>query len=249
MRIDGALTKWNDDRGFGFIAPAQGGPEVFVHVSSFPKDGQRPSLNERISFEIAADANGKKRAINLVCLDRQVRHVVRQYPPPPQGRQQHTYRREKQSVIWRFVLPIVVLAVGVYGYVEYSQRQRVEAIFDVAAQSIDETANAVSLDNLNRQRVEAIADVAVPPIEETSKAVILDNSNRRRVEPISDAAAQPVERIPTTVFRCDGRQYCSQMTSCGEAKFFLKNCPNVKMDNNLNTGRGNGVPCERQWCN
>lgn len=44
-------------------------------------------------------------------------------------------------------------------------------------------------------------------------------------------------------FECDGRQYCSQMTSCEEAKFFLDNCPNPKMD-----GNNDGVPCERQWC-
>lgn len=44
-------------------------------------------------------------------------------------------------------------------------------------------------------------------------------------------------------FKCDGRTHCSQMTSCSEAKFFLNNCPNVKMD-----GNGDGVPCERQWC-
>lgn len=44
-------------------------------------------------------------------------------------------------------------------------------------------------------------------------------------------------------YRCDGRTHCSHMTSCEEAKFFLKNCPGVKMD-----GDGDGVPCERQWC-
>jgi len=44
-------------------------------------------------------------------------------------------------------------------------------------------------------------------------------------------------------FKCDGRQYCSQMTSCEEATFFLNNCPNPKMD-----GNGDGVPCEKQWC-
>jgi Excalibur calcium-binding domain len=44
-------------------------------------------------------------------------------------------------------------------------------------------------------------------------------------------------------FRCDGRVYCSQMTSCEEAEFFLDNCPGVKMDCG-----GDGVPCERQWC-
>ena len=44
-------------------------------------------------------------------------------------------------------------------------------------------------------------------------------------------------------FKCDGRQHCSQMTSCNEAKLFLKNCPGVQMD-----GDGDGVPCEQQWC-
>jgi cold shock CspA family protein len=50
MRIDGTLTKWNDDRGFGFITPTQGGPEVFPHISAFPRDSQRPRLGKHLSF-------------------------------------------------------------------------------------------------------------------------------------------------------------------------------------------------------
>jgi hypothetical protein len=39
------------------------------------------------------------------------------------------------------------------------------------------------------------------------------------------------------------------MTSCDEAYFFLQNCPGVKMDGQKGgAGRGDGVPCERQWC-
>ena len=48
---------------------------------------------------------------------------------------------------------------------------------------------------------------------------------------------------PLTEYSCDGRTYCSQMTSCDEAKYFLAHCPGVKMD-----GDGDGIPCERQWC-
>jgi hypothetical protein len=48
---------------------------------------------------------------------------------------------------------------------------------------------------------------------------------------------------PPASFSCDGRKYCSQMTSCQEATYFLKNCPGVKMD-----GNNDGVPCEQQWC-
>lgn len=56
------------------------------------------------------------------------------------------------------------------------------------------------------------------------------------------AAALPPE--PSVSFKCDGRTHCSQMTSCAEATFFLRNCPGVKMD-----GNNDGVPCEQQWCN
>lgn len=44
-------------------------------------------------------------------------------------------------------------------------------------------------------------------------------------------------------FTCQGKQHCSQMVSCKEARFYLQNCPNVKID-----GDGDGVPCEKQWC-
>ena len=57
-------------------------------------------------------------------------------------------------------------------------------------------------------------------------------------------ARSPIaESIPSQQFKCDGRTYCSQMTSCQEATFFLQNCPGVKMD-----GNNDGIPCEKQWC-
>lgn len=40
-------------------------------------------------------------------------------------------------------------------------------------------------------------------------------------------------------FKCDGRQHCSQMNSRAEAEFFVRNCPNTKMD-----GDRDGIPCE-----
>jgi len=43
-------------------------------------------------------------------------------------------------------------------------------------------------------------------------------------------------------YQCDGRQHCSQMGSYEEAKFFIENCPNTKMD-----GDNDGIPCERQF--
>ena len=43
--------------------------------------------------------------------------------------------------------------------------------------------------------------------------------------------------------KCDGRTSCPQMRSCSEAKYFIANCPNTKMD-----GDRDGIPCEEQWC-
>jgi hypothetical protein len=61
----------------------------------------------------------------------------------------------------------------------------------------------------------------------------------------ADPVERPAEeeRREEARFRCDGRTHCSHMTSCEEATFFLRNCPNVEMD-----GNNDGVPCERQWC-
>ena len=60
-----------------------------------------------------------------------------------------------------------------------------------------------------------------------------------KVPPAVTTAPKPV----SAPFKCDGRKYCSQMTSCAEAKNFLQNCPGMKMD-----GDNDGVPCESQWC-
>ena len=71
-------------------------------------------------------------------------------------------------------------------------------------------------------------------------------SSGPRVEPESASAPRgAAQAAPDTGrFRCDGRTHCSQMTSCEEAMFFLRNCPNTQMD-----GNNDGEPCEQQWCN
>lgn len=66
MRTHGTLTKWNDERGFGFISPAQGNEELFVHISAFPRDGERPRIGELVSFETETGPNGKRRAIRVM---------------------------------------------------------------------------------------------------------------------------------------------------------------------------------------
>lgn len=66
MRFEGTLQDWNYERGFGAIAPAQGGQALFVHASAFPADGVAPALGEALSFEMTVDAKGQKKAVHVL---------------------------------------------------------------------------------------------------------------------------------------------------------------------------------------
>lgn len=62
MRRNGILKIWNDERGFGFIEPSEGGHDVFVHIKAFPPGSGRPVVGQSLSFEVEAGPNGKTRA-------------------------------------------------------------------------------------------------------------------------------------------------------------------------------------------
>lgn len=63
MRIRGTITKWNE-KGFGFITPADGGKQVFVHVRAFSGTNQRPGAGMKVTYEVAHDPEGRLRAEN-----------------------------------------------------------------------------------------------------------------------------------------------------------------------------------------
>jgi uncharacterized membrane protein YsdA (DUF1294 family)/cold shock CspA family protein len=62
MRFNGTLKSWDDGRGFGFIEPAQGGQDIFVHIKAFPPGTGRPSVGQKLTFEVETTDRGKKRA-------------------------------------------------------------------------------------------------------------------------------------------------------------------------------------------
>jgi cold shock CspA family protein len=187
MPLQGTLRTWHDDRGFGFIAPRDGGREVFVHISAFPRDGSRPTVGETLLYEIGRGPDGKPKALRVF---RQALGKPVDYPAPPRRhRPSSASPSSRRSPLRTLAGLLLVLALGTYGYSAY-QRYAPRAM----------------------------------PLTSESPATTVPESARSR-------------------FRCDGRTHCSQMTSCEEATYFLRNCPGTQMD-----GDGDGVPCERQWC-
>lgn len=62
---NGTVKWFNPTKGYGFIAPEDGGKDIFVHVSAVERAGLR-GLNEgqKVSYEIVTD-RGKQSAGNL----------------------------------------------------------------------------------------------------------------------------------------------------------------------------------------
>ncbi len=66
-RLEGTLTTWTADRGFGFITPAIDGPEIFAHISAFPGTIV-PQVGLRVTYEEGRNADGKRRAERILPL-------------------------------------------------------------------------------------------------------------------------------------------------------------------------------------
>ncbi|WP_339490524.1 DUF1294 domain-containing protein [Pseudomonas sp. EL_65y_Pfl2_R95] len=64
MEVRGSIKSWNDDKGFGFIRPDQGGPEVFAHISAMRGD-RRPVAGDQVMYIASKDGQGRLRAEHL----------------------------------------------------------------------------------------------------------------------------------------------------------------------------------------
>lgn len=189
IRIYGKLKTWNADKGFGFITPDNGGQEVFVHISNYPCQGGKPVIGEALSFDVALNPEGKKKAINV---------------QRPRLQATSTVRLEaRKSPRNRSTGGLAGLIV--FGVLLYFGHQM-----------------------LTPSRNSDIAPLATPATTPVATPF---------------ATQRDTTTTPVASFSCDGRRHCSQMTSCAEATFFLRHCPDTKMD-----GDNDGIPCEEQWC-
>jgi cold shock protein len=61
----GTIKMFNEDKGFGFIKPDDGGVDVFFHVSAL-RDGGEITQGKAVTFEIGVDQkSGKTKAVSV----------------------------------------------------------------------------------------------------------------------------------------------------------------------------------------
>ena len=70
MAITGTVKFFNADKGYGFIAPEDGGNDAFVHISAVERAGMATlNQNQRVTYELEQDKRGKTSAVNLGAAD------------------------------------------------------------------------------------------------------------------------------------------------------------------------------------
>ena len=64
---NGTVKWFNATKGYGFIAPADGGRDVFVHITALERAGLRGlDDGQAVSFDIETSRDGRQSATNLV---------------------------------------------------------------------------------------------------------------------------------------------------------------------------------------
>ncbi|MDM8553680.1 excalibur calcium-binding domain-containing protein [Desulfococcaceae bacterium HSG7] len=232
LTYKGKLSTWKDDKGFGFIKPEKGKQDVFIHITALKKMSRRPVIGDVILYQTSMDNKGKIRAINA---------RIEGVKPIYSGTKK-SIRSKKSGISFSqfgFVLPLIIIAVSflVYNGVFKDKRlNKVQPKYErEEVQPIYEPKEAQP----KYEHEEARPVYEQPKYEHEEARPVYEQPKYEHEE--AQPVYEPKEVQPK--YRCEGKVYCSEMTSCGEAMFYLRNCPGVKID-----GDGDGVPCERQWC-
>ena len=64
--VTGKVKFFNAQKGYGFIAPEDGGKDAFVHISAVEKAGLRSlDQDQRVSYDLETDQRGRTSAVNI----------------------------------------------------------------------------------------------------------------------------------------------------------------------------------------
>ncbi len=63
---NGTVKWFNATKGFGFIAPDEGGKDVFVHISGVERSGLKGlNDNQKVTYELEKGREGRESAVNI----------------------------------------------------------------------------------------------------------------------------------------------------------------------------------------
>jgi cold shock CspA family protein len=121
----GILKRWIDDKGYGSIAPDDGGDDVFFHISSLRGAIRRPVESDIVYFDVIIDLTGQKRAVGVTIEGMQSVFSERKLVKPapiaprknaikPQPYKARAYRHKNSN--YRSVFSSIVIAVLVVGF-------------------------------------------------------------------------------------------------------------------------------------
>jgi len=210
----GKLIRWVDDKGFGFIKQENNQNDIFIHISALKVMSRKPVIGDIIHYEVGTDSNAKTRAINA-----KIEGVSQTLTLTPL---KHKNTREKT-------------------FTANSKTKEIE---------LPKHFNSANKRVYRNSKKSQLSSNFLPIIVAIGIAVFLYNKFsidknviaqiQPQVQPIQvkpQAQVHPIER-----FHCEGKVWCSEMSSYAEAVFYIQNCPGTKMD-----GDGDGEPCERQF--
>lgn len=121
-RHEGTLKKWNDQRGFGFIAPNDGGADIFVHITAFPVDGYLPTRGEVLTFEVEPDRNGRPSAVRVQRTGAPAAEVAKAGGRARKPRLSRSPGRAASSRSQKLIVLVLLVVLAVFAYNRYAKR-------------------------------------------------------------------------------------------------------------------------------
>lgn len=259
--MKGKIYSWNDEKGFAFIEVENSKRRVFAHISDFTPQNPKPKVGEWVSFDLHSDEKGRFSAKKVRYFNRQAatknshQHQAKNKKQNPQQLAESKSKPPKNKRKTLPVLPIFILIFSILAGIAYYifKPQDIEKPLTEAPKSVVSTpvvAQAASPAQAPEPIKKAEPKVAKEPPSQPRIIALKRDANTY------DPYAKKQMKF-TRQYQCDGRKYCSQMTSCEEATWFLQNCAGVKLDGAPPHASPNdpryrhepdGVPCEAQWC-